>query len=189
MFSDHANDRDDDVCHNMGRGARGSRSGCWQVEPAPALFHRLAPAAAHRAAQIPQSCAGRNTGRGGSAAVNRSVDGRPGGELEDFTPTWSDHVTAPRRLVGWEGSEFYPWVVAVWSKLSCWLQSWALSANQPQSHCPLPQGLDWLCPIIVVPRDLLLMGFAWDSSLVCDEKITILKCQQPVAHLSVWLHL
>ena len=146
VFSDHANDRDDDVCHNMGRGARGSRSGCWQVEPAPALFHRLAPAAAHRAAQIPQSCAGRNTGRGGSALVNRSVDGRPGGEFKDFTPTWSD-VTAPRRLVGWEGSEFYPWVVAVWNKLSSWLQSWALSANQPQSHCPLPQGLDWLCPI------------------------------------------
>ena len=159
MFSDHANDRDDDVCHNMGRGARGSKSGCWQVEPAPALFHRLLAPAAHRAAQIPQSCAGRNTGRGGSALVNRSVDGRPGGELEDFAPTWSDVTAAPRRLVGWEGSEFYPWVTAAWSKLSSWLQSWALSANQPQSHCPLPQGLDWLCPIIVVPLDGVCLGF------------------------------
>ena len=39
--------------------------------------------------------------------MNRSVDGRPGGELEDFAPTWSDVTAAPRRLVGWEGSEFF----------------------------------------------------------------------------------
>ena len=148
-------------------------------------------ASTRRAQSCPNSSVVRGTQywSGGSAQVNRSVDGRPGGELEDFAPTWSDVTAAPRRLVGWEGSEFYPWVMAAWSKLSSWLQSWALSANQPQSHCPLPQGLDWLCPIIVVPRDLLLMGFAWDSILVCDEKITILTCQQPVAHLSVWRHL
>lgn len=138
MFSDHANDRDDDVCHNMGRGARGSKSGCWQVEPAPALFHRLLAPAAHRAAQIPQSCAGRNTGRGGSALVNRSVDGRPGGELEDFAPTWSDVTAAPRRLVGWEGSEFFRgwWQCGASCLAGCRVGPFQLTSPRATAHCP-----------------------------------------------------